>query len=655
MPYWPQALSVTLRFVLWFLILPYALMPKHFHFADRLAFGFGLFAVGGILFMQALSALQLYDPFALWALLLLVIVLYLTRWRKRSGSWDRSWVAMLDGWEERRGTLLQMGAGIVRKGGRGLKQGMLRFIGHPYAIAMVAGLTAFAWGVWLRFAPYLQKAYLGVADGYVHLTWMKYLERYALFHDGLYPHGYHAFAGALGSLTSLDRFLLFRFIGPIGGVLLAASVGYAAFRLRLRVGGILLAFGLFALSPGSPFPVEAFRQSHPLPQEFAAIFVLPTVVLGWEYLRSGERKWGVGSIVSALGAFGVHPYTVTYVLPAILLYIASEWAGGRRLSVKRVLTLLTGISAALLIAVLPLIGGYLAGKPWHGTFTMGVGPVQPVPQFQFVSSNLFINGSLFLAVWLLVWGVKGLKTDERGSAAVTLGTLLLITATQVGGLFGIPLFLELNAVRLAFGLFFCLALGLAFDRSVERLKAERIAPVIAALLLVAQVVQWRPVPNKSVQSEYEDAVKVFIAITENYPKLHWTMVGPVEQYSQVLNVGWHEELGHFLLELRGHDVTAPDYKWYIPTPDIFVYVEKVPLHYNRLIEPDAEAPVNFDGLLDPNTLYQRYQVPEQRALMEARVWGIMEKYAAAHPDKATIFFESPELRVYQIKHKPEIK
>lgn len=647
MPYLPEALSISLRFALWFLVLPCLFMPRSLGVRDRLALGFAVMSAGAVAVPQALSAIRLYEPISLWAATLIGAGLLLPRT-----------------------TLSGISQGLLT-----LERPRLRFAWKPslrlpglHRILLTSlALGVLIWSMWLRYAQALRSPIITAADGYLHLAWMKYLEGVDgrhIFQDGIYPYGYHAVVSALHFLSFQDPYTLFRFIGPIAGVLLALSVGYAASALRLRPAAALLAMAIIGLGFGSPLPYSPGRQISPLPQEFAALFVLPGAVAAWRYLRHGERHAGLLALLATFLTGAIHPYSLIYLALAVALMALTGWAT-RTVPFRRLFHLGLMAAALTVAAALPLGIGMLLGLPWHRSFAYvasQVGSLEPAHGLARIwTGNPMLNLGLLLGLGLLGAGVvcwcRGAR--ERGALLLALGLLLLVLFTQAYGATGIPVVMDPSRS----GLFFTLFLALAVGVGVDLIWQIRPWPALwqtgcACALILLQVGIWRPTVAQPLgEYEYPEAANSYLAISRQFAPASWTLVAPQEQYDEALGIGLHVQSYNFAVTHTAEQMADPAFQladWptpngpaVIPTEDIFVFVEKQPLGSTAQVAPDAAVMLS-PALTPDEVLEVLYANPVERGRLQARLWGLMEVYRAAHPEQVTLYRDGERLRVYHV-------
>lgn len=645
MTYLPEALSVSLRFALWFLILPCLFMPRRLGVPDRLALGFAIMCAGAVVVPQGLSAIHLYEPISLWAATLIGAALLLPRTTLSAINQQ----------------LLDLRRPRLQFTWKGRLPNLSEVLLATLAVAVLSGT------VWLRYAQSLRSPIITAADGYLHLAWLKYLEGVGgnhLFQDGIYPYGYHAIISVLHFLSFQDPFTLFRFIGPIAGVLLAVSVGYAASAAGLRPAAALLAMAVIGLGFGSPLPYSPGRQISPLPQEFAALFVLPGAIAAWRYLHRGERHAGLLALLATFLTGAIHPYSLIYLALAVILMALIGWAT-RAVPFKRLLRLGLTAVAFTAAAALPLGIGRLAGLPWHRSFAYvasQIGSLEPAHGLARVwTGNPALNLGLLLGLTLLVAGGILLRRGdrERSSLVLSLGVLLLVLSTQAYGATGIPVLMDPGRSGLFFSLFLALAIGITVDLLWQLKPLPTVWQTACACgLILLQVGLWRPTMAQPLgEYEYAEAANAYLAISRGFAPVAWTIVAPQEQYDEALGIGLHEQSYYFATAHTPEQMADPSFQlvdWprpdgpaVIPTEDIFVFVEKQPLGSTLSVSPDAVAAV--PGGLTPDQVHDLiYASPAERGRLEARIWGLMEAYRTTHPEQVTLYRDGAHLRVYQI-------
>lgn len=663
MPYLPTAIGVTVHFLIWFWLVPYLLLPRTLPAIERLALGFFAALAASVVAAEGLSALSLWEPATAWALVLLVIAAVVVR-ASHPRTWTLAALRSIDSLQVT-GIGKPLTALLARLGNR--LKATLELWRHPDFFSWVACAGLLIWTAWLRFGVALRHLYLTASDAYLHLAWIKYLQRVPvslgtpthMFQDGVYPYGYHAILSVLATLNFLDPHAIIRFAGPIGGVLLVLSIGYAAWRAGARPAAVLLGMAVLALGGKSPLPADPSRMISPLPQEFAAAFVLPGAIAAWRYLRDGNRPAMLITLLAGFLTAAIHTYSSVYLaLSLLILALAGLLTGA--VPFARALRLGVGTLAAAALGMLPIGIGRLLGIPFQQTsLDFVVGSVARLPAAsglaRFWTPNPALNCGLIVAGVFLLGGLVGVLRGNRDRAplAIGLSLVLILLFTQAYGRTGFPVLMDPNRSGLFFSLFLALAAGLAVDTILAALPVgPRLQPVIAALLIAAGVARWFPVPPPPVgQYEYDSAAEASLAISREYPRLQWTIVAPQEQLPEVLGLGFHTQLFDFGQAYTVEQMSQPSFRLATAaTGDLFVFVEKWPLGSDSAVVPDgalvvSSVPVSTQAVYD-----NFYLNPAGRRLVEARVWGLMEAYCAAHPGQVTIFRDDERFRVYHVTY-----
>ena len=182
---------------------------------------------------------------------------------------------------------------------------------------------------------------------------------------------------------------------------------------------------------------------------------------------------------------------------------------------------------------------------------------------------------------------------------------------------------------------------LAFVES--RFPARESACEMALLggCVIAALVWFRPhLPPKQCL-EYEAAARVTERIAHEFPHETWAVAAPVEQLSETLGLGVHEDLSQFVEKYRTA-VETQQFLFPAGLQDLFVYVEKSPF---QLFSTEP-AFINYSLLTDPT--YRSYRSPAARASVESAALSLCETYRRHHSN-VDIFFEDAQLRVYHFR------
>jgi hypothetical protein len=162
-------------------------------------------------------------------------------------------------------------------------------------------------------------------------------------------------------------------------------------------------------------------------------------------------------------------------------------------------------------------------------------------------------------------------------------------------------------------------------------------------------------------------------VINNVPKNKFTIVSPTEELYQLINYGYHEELIDFVLNSSNKTYT-------IPTPYIFVFLEKKPLYYAQIHFPDAPGWLGGDyyprlfgyssGECSIQPGYRHGEasaaiaakelpqvelrsdytmLPQLREILESRALTWYEAFRNAYPYDGNVIYEDDYLICYCIK------
>ena len=558
----------------------------------------------------------------------------------------------------------------------------------------IAGWTAVAAiAAAFRFYRALASANLGFSDTYVHLYLLKLLgEGRQVDPDfGPYPRGMHFVLMAIQQLTNVDEILLVNFFGGFVGVLLTLAVADAARRLAGSLRAGLLAGFLFATLVGGPgqyfilgggiatddesrartflhlsyselleggefdLALTAFhRQTSTLSQELAIVLLFPAAMFLLSYFRTKERWHLVGFAASTASIAAVHSGVVVplVVMSALL---SGLLAARRLLRVREFLraagagaaAVLVGSSWALAFIVYPYSDGREARESesvrttilYYFPFLRSISAVDVTDAAAdgvrvFVGMTPMIAVCVVLAFALLALAF-GRRNDRTSGMVWLAATFLMFLLIHFASTLGVPQIVETarNSQWLLMSMTILVGVvtvtGATF---IGQKSGFRHAPIIA---LTALVLAWGsrvPALNQPVihdrivnYSGYGASALAVMRIDRSFQPYTWTLVSYGQEFPMVLKRGFHLPAVEFLDRYDPADRVVP-----IPTPHIFVVVEKTPHPF----QVNAWA-----------RLFDRAEV-EQRL----QTWVFL--YQASHP-KVSVFLEDEHVRVYHLERSAE--
>ncbi|MGB8956506.1 MAG: hypothetical protein WCC10_14115 [Tumebacillaceae bacterium] len=499
-------------------------------------------------------------------------------------------------------------------------------------------LAILASSAYLRYYNAWTSAAPGMSDGYVTLAWLKYINQRILFHDGIYPAGFHIHLALFQKFSAIDQLYILNYTGPLVAVMIALSLYFTTYCFTgNRYAGIVAA-ALYGLGGTVIHGSDWARQASTNSQEFAMVFALPSLWFFARYLRHGRIAdfWTAFAGCAVVGlvhevVFGMVGMGMgVLIMIALILHAKHYWA--------RIWPLIVAGVDCVIIALLPIVFGMAIGKKTHGSseeFLLASAKFLP-PDLRFWDVVALASlGLTFLAAlvsrtrWrdrVAEWAVFGI-----GAATFLLyefgGPLTNneVIATRSGSLWALAM-----PVLIGAGLH---AVWSLFRRwaSVQALVQTATCAALIALL----VKQTGMEPIKPYKMEWEAGAEQYLRIADTYIPKTWMIVSHKEGYALVLGNGYHmylkdliDKYDPILPPLTKKDANEPDPM--IPH-DNFIYNEKKVFE----VSPDNSVYV----LEKPN--YEEYK----KENAELQWW--MDTYQAVH-GQVDIFYEDDNLRIYHI-------
>lgn len=624
--YW--TLRLILSFAVLYMIVPRVLLGAGW-WNDRFEAFYGFWTLSVVLHILAvypLAALRLYEVLSLAAIYMLVW--YWRRPRSRPPQDDPTapdLYELLDRSPRAGRRFLKLCRDEIRRA-RAFWAGF--WTDGATRVMSISFLFVFGLAAYLRFYDGIVNAAPPLADSYVTLAWMKYITNRLVFHDGIYPHGFHIYLSTLAKFAAVDPLGVLKFTGPLNSLLAVFGLYFAARVLSGQPAGGLVAAAVYGIG-ASFLPCEFVRQAATNSQEFALVFLLPATVFTWRYLETGRR----GPLLIAFASLSITG--LVHSLIALFTGLGMAAAAAAVLLTRprpfgRFLILAGAAGAAAVVAALPVLVGLALGGRIHEGVTAFMAEqmqwVRPITLPMVVASAL-----PFLAI------VLGLAA-RRGREAVSAG---LCTAFIVLGSFAIdqaPRFGVSSAALITrSGEFLALAMALSAGVAWGALAGlgrgwwRTLWAVTTATVIVAGAWWAAPVPADPYKMQYNAGVEQYLRISREHRPATWLMVSDEEGYALAYGRGWHLMVGDFLervdpaaeeLVYRGPGASEPlDHEW------IFLFHERVPYHV-PLPEAEAIVPRRLD---------------EERRLLE---WVAV--YASAHQN-IEVYYEDDDIVVWLIR------
>jgi len=525
-----------------------------------------------------------------------------------------------------------------RKKDAWLKKSFYRHMVGLNAIGNSLSFTAvFIYSGFLRFYDALVHAAPAMSDAYVTLAWMKYIGERSLFHDGIYPQGFHIVLSVLQKFTVYDSLYVLKYTGPLAGVLTALGIYMLVSRLTGRnLPGVVSAFIFGVL--GSFLPIEWSRQASTNSQEFALIFLMPAFYFSIKYLWNRKRGdlWTAGAMYGTMGLVHVIPFAFACV-GLLFLFIAHLLIDFKRYF-RQAWYLCLAMAAAGAISVLPALVGLALGNSFHSASAGFI-----VNQIAVQQPEITVIDELAVAGLVLFFIVSIFKKKTKYDLIVPVffmifGLAAYIMYLTLGPVTGRAVLV--SRMGLLWGVMAPVGIGVGWHALSQMIPGQRKKQTVVLLMGIATmagaVAYIRPAPIEPYKMQHDSMVEQYLRINNEFTPTAWTMVSQEEGYDLALGRGWHIMLGDFL-------------KWYNPeerrlikrvdgsaevlsAEDIFIFYEK------NMFRPE---PPEMEHILARREAEYR----------ELRQW--LDKYQAAH-DNMSLYFEDENIQVYHI-HQPKTR
>lgn len=490
-------------------------------------------------------------------------------------------------------------------------------------------LGILGYSAWLRFHDAVLHAAPAMSDAYVTLAWMKYIERRVLFHDGIYPQGFHIILSTLHKFAGQDALYTLKYAGPLCGVLTVFGIYYAVWKLTGRKSAGAIAALLYG-TLGTWLPLEWQRQASTNSQEFALIFLVPAWYWAHRFLMDGRSSDWWSAFACCLTVGWAHALVYLFLMLGLvclgLAHLCTRW----RAAWPHAPALIGAALLSACLALLPLGAGLLLGREFHQT------------SLQFATSTLAASSPAIN--WMDCIPMAGaalfllLAVVRRDTGSVVSAVFLCMLTGAAFGLYQFAGPLTGNAVLVTRGSLLW-SLVLAVDWGVTWAavwsvidaccrRFYRLDIPATALVCCLAVIVLQPRPPEPYKMQPDDMVEQYLRIANGFRPTEWMIVSADEGYALALGQGYHMHLGDWLQSylptsewLESEDTTA-----IMLTPDIFLFREKVVFK------------TDFGHLAD---VYARRE-DEYRQLER---W--LQAYGSSHHN-LSLFYEDATLEVWRI-------
>lgn len=490
-----------------------------------------------------------------------------------------------------------------------------------FSLLAVMGASAY-----LRFHDSFTRLAPSMSDAYVTLAWMKYIERQELFHDGIYPHGFHIYLSVLHKFAAIDPLFVLNFAGPLNSLMIIAGIYFFASRLTgAPTAGLMAAFVYGLL--GKCLPNDYIRQAATNSQEFGMVFVLPGIWFAVLYIRTGNRRH-LFNTAAALAVTGlVHTMAALFLAAGLAAVIASGLLL-RNLSLTGLTRLCPALGAAALLSILPALVGLAMGKPFHSSSTQfALTKGAPAPEMGlFVIAAL--AGALVYLVVVLIWVKdKNLRVAALSGLLLTLCHAAIYQAPRFG-VDNIALAARsADFISLAIPLGISLPFAFLSTRLFEKGPGLFFAASVLASTMIASLILWPPVIVKPYKMQSEASMRQYFRINQEYRPTEWLIVSQEEGYALVLGRGWHLMTGDFITRCLPDKEKIID----IGTGEFLEHEHIFIFHEKNVFAPE----------------HIKEEILARRLVEEKELEKWIQTYCLYHTD-CEVYYEDDDLAVYVI-------
>lgn len=492
---------------------------------------------------------------------------------------------------------------------------------------------------YLRFYDTFVHAALPMSDSYVTLAWMKYIDARSLFHDGIYPQGFHIYLATLFKFAAVDPLFILRYTGPLNSIFTMIGFYFVVRKLTKNgIGAVVAAWLYGILYIVFPF-LEIQRQAATNSQEFAFVFIFPAIYFSLKYLlNKGKEDLFVG--LACLAILGL-VHSLAFALAGMLLVIMivctpvilkNRW--------KEVFHICLGAVITVVLSLLPLGAGFLLGKDFNSSSAEYLVSKQ-VFSYPKLNDLDFISLGL-LAVLLIILVRKGTSREDRfiGLFTIVAGGSVFFLYYAGGVLTQSTLIASRSADLWGLTIPFCAGIAISYLLKSNHVIWNVSLSILSIGSILVMLFLYKPEPIIPYKLEYDENIEQYLHIRNTFGPKTWMMVSQEEGYSVALGAGYHMHLGDFLKNYspNGEALTKTSDGSIDKNlaPNIFIFQEK------KLFEVSKT-----------NSVYSILEPQYKRRMAE---YEQLTKWINIHKDagfKVDTFFEDQNIIVYYLRAKVE--
>lgn len=499
---------------------------------------------------------------------------------------------------------------------------------------VILTVVVFGYSGYLRFYDAFVHFAPPMSDSYVTLAWMKYINARQIFHDGIYPQGFHVFLSLLSKFSAVDPLFILKYTGPLNAMLTILGIWFFVYKVSGSKSSGYFAAVIYGCS-GLFFDSDFIRQSATNSQEFALIFVLPTIWFLIKHFEEEGRKH-LYSAFSGLVIIG-YSHTLVFVFTVMIAFavILSRMIFDIKVFIKKIpFVILAGVGASIL-SIIPLGIGYLLGKSMHSSSLSYLESLSSNIKYVTLGPREYIFLLGLAAIFLLMvfpWADKMYRKRMATLCCVFLSVgffyYFLPVLTQSIVIDSRKSVLAILFLGVGAGMIHALIIK-PFEK-IDKRSALGIFLVLAGFF--GTIYYTKPEVFVTPKMERDVSVMEYVNIERDFKAGEWMIVSQEEGYAVVLGSGFHMFVGDFIKDFSTSskklkyigDLGATPFL----TPDVFIFYEK-------------NVFINHDYYEDMKDIYTR-RVKEKPLL---RKW--LDEYQN-NTGNLKIYYEDKDLIVYRI-------
>lgn len=552
----------------------------------------------------------------------------------------------------------------------------------------------------------------GMYDELVHLTWIQKMLQGEIFSDGVYPFGMHNVIYAVIKVFGIEALTVSRYFGFI--IMMCSVVMLYFFLKKICRSKYTPLLGLFLYVASNLFvtldvnnqPITLSiwnRMPYAIPDQFGMVFLYPVCIYLYQYIQSKKQKDLIIFGISFALTLYIH-YYVTIIAMLLCLCIGLIRIDKIIKEKKLVKIIICGLISTI-IGVLPIGIGIASGNELQGSLDWAISVMTDTSDQNQENSeseitekdkdldsrgtlkNIIINllkiknktlnylayqqvFTIMILCMLLIlvntlmriiFSEMKQQTYLQFSVVMYVSILMVLLTSEE---LGLPQLMEASRISVylayAIPLLLCIPLEVIYEifelRKISTTISESVVVLALSFVIVSIMYSgnYKRQFNQYRVLQTDSSVEVIYDIIKKYENYSWTIVSVVDEYSMILDIGWHYELLDFLREV---DTTT---NVNFPTENIFFFIEKRPINYGywtvigkdrdkspNITEEDAKMAITEKHIDRPS----EYYIEERRPIM-AKAYYWAKKYKKYFPNEMTIYYEDDDFICYHLKQEP---